>query len=116
MKRVQYAGSQQVRIENVPWPGPPGRGEVLVRVELAALCGTNVVPSHATAVFPSVSLGQPAPLALGQEMGGTVVEIGPAVRNVTIGQRIIPGWWCGECQHCLWREKHLSLSAACFSL
>ncbi len=45
MKRVFSAGLHHVRIENVPRPGPPGPGEVIVRVELAALCGTNVVPA-----------------------------------------------------------------------
>ena len=106
MKAARYYGPHDVRIEDVPRPGAPGPGEVIVRVELAALCGTDASQYRAATMVPLAQphlvSGQQAPLILGHEMVGTIVEIGSEVREVTIGQRIVPGsgWWCGECGPC----------------
>ncbi len=106
MKAARYHSPRDVRIEEVPRPGPPRPGEVIVHVELAALCGTDTSQYYAATMIPLAQphlvSGQQAPLILGHEMVGTIVEIGSEVRNVTIGQRIVPGsgWWCGECPQC----------------
>ena len=106
MKAARYYGPYDVRIEDVPRPGPPGPGEIIVRVEMAALCGTDASQYHHATMVPlnqphPVS-GQQAPLIPGHEMVGVVVDVGPEVRGLTVGQRIVPGagWWCGTCDQC----------------
>lgn len=82
-------------------PATPGRGEVLVRVDLATICGSDL---HSVAGDrPS-----PAPGVLGHEQVGTVVALGedapPAVDGGALrtGDRVV--WTvaasCGECRRC----------------
>jgi (R,R)-butanediol dehydrogenase/meso-butanediol dehydrogenase/diacetyl reductase len=106
MRAARYYGPRDVRIEDVPRPGPPGPGEVVIRVELAALCGTDASQYTSATMIPvdhphSISRQQ-VPLVLGHELVGTIVEIGSEVDELALGQRVVPGAgeWCGECVQC----------------
>jgi (R,R)-butanediol dehydrogenase/meso-butanediol dehydrogenase/diacetyl reductase len=106
MKAARYYGPRDVRIEEVPRPGPPGSGDVVLRIELAALCGTDAAQYTSATMIPvghphPVS-GHQAPLVLGHEMVGTIIEIGSEVSGLDLGQRVVPGagTWCGECAQC----------------
>ena len=82
-------------------PTTPGAGEVLVRIDLATICGSDL---HSVAGHrPS-----PAPGVLGHEQVGTVVAVGPGVAPcvdgtpVAVGRRVV---WsvaasCGTCPRC----------------
>jgi (R,R)-butanediol dehydrogenase / meso-butanediol dehydrogenase / diacetyl reductase len=106
MKAARYYGAEDVRIEEVPLPGPPGPDEVLVHVQMAALCGTDASQyTHATMIpvdHPHSVSAKQAPLVLGHELVGTIVELGSAVTDLRMGQRVVPGsgWWCGNCDLC----------------
>jgi (R,R)-butanediol dehydrogenase / meso-butanediol dehydrogenase / diacetyl reductase len=106
MKAARYYGPQDVRIEEVPRPEPSGPGEVVIRVEMAAVCGTDASHYTGATTIPVTRLHpvsrQQAPLILGHEMVGTIIEVGSEVRALTVGQRIVPGagWWCGACEQC----------------
>jgi len=41
MRAAVFHAPGDVRIESVPDPGPPGPGELLIRVSRAAICGTD---------------------------------------------------------------------------
>jgi (R,R)-butanediol dehydrogenase/meso-butanediol dehydrogenase/diacetyl reductase len=108
MKAAVYHGPLDVRVEEVPEPGPPAPDEVLVAPLMGSLCGTDVtefvtgpkmIPLHHA---HRVS-GHQGPVILGHEFMGIVVEVGSAVTDLQVGQRVAPGagMWCGMCLLCL---------------
>jgi L-iditol 2-dehydrogenase len=90
-------GRENVRVEQVPIPRI-GPDEVLVRVEVALTCGTDLKVwrrgYHARMITP--------PALFGHELAGTVVEAGSQVRSVRPGARVVPANSapCGECFYC----------------
>ncbi len=92
-------------LEEVPVP-VPGDGEVLVRVEAASVCGTDLHIFHwdewaQNRIEP--------PLTLGHEFAGTVVELGPNVRHVATGDYVSAESHvtCGDCFHCRTGQAHM---------
>ena len=88
------AGNGAVRIESRPRP-EPGPGEMLLRLRVAGLCGTDLFKlSHGTA---------PEGAVLGHEIVGTVARLGEGVRGFAPGDRVaVPHHAsCGECDLCL---------------
>jgi alcohol dehydrogenase, propanol-preferring len=86
-----------LRLEEVPVP-QPGLGEILVKVEAAGLCHTDIHAAHGDwPVKPKL------PLIPGHEGVGIVTALGPGVAGVAEGDRVaIPwlGWACGACEYC----------------
>ncbi|MFD4026281.1 zinc-binding dehydrogenase [Streptomyces sp. NPDC058576] len=90
----------------------PGPGEVLVRVELCGICGTDAEEYRdgpvAVAVEPHPLTGTKAPVTLGHEIVGVVAAHGPGAgaERLPVGTRVIPDvvlgcgacWWCGRHQ------------------
>jgi len=85
-------------VEEVPRP-EPGPGQVLVRVEAAGLCHTDIHAARGD--WPVKSK---LPLIPGHEGVGVVEAVGPTdVEGVAVGDRVaIPwlGWSCGQCRYC----------------
>jgi NADPH2:quinone reductase len=80
----QIGGPEHLALEDLPTP-TPGAAEVLVRV---AAAGVNYIDIyHRTGLYPL-----PLPLALGLEGAGTVEQVGGAVRDLRVGERVA---WCG---------------------
>jgi threonine 3-dehydrogenase len=82
----------------VPEPGP---GEVLVRVEAASVCGTDLHIERWNA-WAEENFG-PTPLVFGHEMAGTVVARGPGATSVRIGDLVaaeshLADWTCYQCR------------------
>jgi threonine dehydrogenase-like Zn-dependent dehydrogenase len=76
-------------------------GEVLVRIKLASICGTDM---H---IFPGdFHPRTQVPFIPGHEMGGVVQEIGEGVVGFSIGDKVAvdPIIWCNECPAC--QRKH----------
>jgi len=81
-----------IRLKEVEEPRP-GVGEVKVRVRAAGICGTDV---H------GISSLQP-PVILGHEFSGEVVETGPGVERIKVGDRVTSEttiYHCGVCPYC----------------
>src|ERR1700677_2347357 len=98
MRAVRYRrGETGVRCEDVPVP-EPAAGEVLVRVEAAGLCGTDVSIAYGAAER-MVSLPV---LTLGHEAAGVVAAVGPAAGRWQVGDRVAvsPIVTCGHCKYC----------------
>lgn len=67
-------------------------GEVLVRIEAAGVCHTDMNMQHVV----------PMPAVLGHEGAGVVEEIGTGVDHVKPGDRVIISWpACAECPSCV---------------
>ncbi|MCQ9165510.1 MULTISPECIES: alcohol dehydrogenase catalytic domain-containing protein [unclassified Arthrobacter] len=89
-----YAASRPLVLERIPVPVPRA-GELLVKVERASLC-------HSDLSVIDGSRPRPLPMALGHEASGTVAAVGPGLSGVEVGERVVtvfvPG--CGECRAC----------------
>lgn len=77
----------------------PGPGEVLVKVETAGLCHTDIHAAHGDwPVKPTL------PLIPGHEGVGIVEEVGPGVTTPRVGDRVAMPWLgaaCGTCEYCV---------------
>ena len=92
-------GAGDLVVEDRPAPAP-GPHEVLVQVASVGVCGSDV---H---YFEHGRIGShvvEAPLVLGHEASGVVVEVGASVTRLTVGQRVSvePGVPDFSCQQCL---------------
>jgi alcohol dehydrogenase, propanol-preferring len=91
-------------LRELPTP-EPGPGEVLLKVDAAGLCHSDVHLMEAPeGVFP-VSL----PFTLGHETAGTVAALGPGTAGVSPGDRVLvySRWGCGACWHCVQGRENL---------
>ncbi|MEE2828081.1 MAG: zinc-binding dehydrogenase [Myxococcota bacterium] len=89
-------------LEQVPSPGPPGPGQVLLDIHAA---GVNHLDIWIRREVPGVSL----PRIPGADAAGTVRAVGPGVDRVAPGDRVLinPGWSCRTCVRCLAGEASL---------
>jgi propanol-preferring alcohol dehydrogenase len=90
----------QSRPELVELPSPrPGPGEVLLKVEAAGLCHTDLHLME----WPEGTMPYDLPFTLGHETAGTVAALGPGASGVREGDRVLvySRWGCGVCWHCL---------------
>ncbi len=80
--------------------------EVLVRVEAASVCGTDL---HIYNWDDWARQRIRPPLVLGHELAGTVVEAGPLVRNARVGDYVSAESHvtCGVCFHCRTGRAHM---------
>jgi len=107
MKAAIWYGRRDVRIEDISEPPAPGPGEVKIKVAWCGICGTDLHEYTAGPIFTQVNephpvSGKMAPLVPGHEIAGTVVEVGPGVKTVKVGDRVTPNTLlaCWECHYC----------------
>lgn len=99
MLAARLHGPSDLRLAQVPRPGAPGAGEVLLRVLATGVCGSDLHP-YQTGSIGSTHLE--APLVLGHEFSGVVERCGAGAENLGVGTRVAvdPAWTCGECPEC----------------
>jgi len=98
--------SWQSEPELVAVPAPePGPGEVLVKVEAAGLCHSDLHLMD----WPAGTVPYTLPFTLGHETAGTVAAVGPGARGVAEGDRVLvyARWGCGACWPCLQGMENL---------
>src|SRR3954451_3208066 len=73
----------------------PGPSELLVRIEAAGVC-------HSDLSVVDGNRPRPVPMLLGHEAAGRVELLGPRVADLTVGQRVVMTFLprCGECTGC----------------
>ena len=95
---VVHDFTKSLSLEDVPKPRP-GPGEVLVKVETAGLCHTDIHAAHGDwPVKPT------PPFIPGHEGVGIVEEVGPGVSTPQVGDRVAMPWLgeaCGVCDYCV---------------
>ena len=97
MNAVVLHGADDMQMERRPVP-QPGPGEVVLKVEVASICGTDVKVLHRTLQ------GQPAgEFIMGHEYAGTVAALGPGVDEFQIGDRVAVEVHkgCERCENCI---------------
>lgn len=88
-------------VELVQWPIPsPGPGEVLLKMEAASICGTDI---HLFKWDPWAAEIMKPPTVLGHELAGRVVAMGSDVTRVKEGDLVgveshIVDWTCAQCR------------------
>ena len=82
MKAAVYQGAQTFEVTDLPTP-EPGPGQVLVKVNRSAICGTDV---HAF----MYDIAPPGSV-IGHEIAGVVAKVGPEVTRLSEGQRVVAG-------------------------
>lgn len=90
----RYAESRPLTIVDLDL-APPGDTELLVRIEAAGLCHSDLSVVNGSRV-------RPVPMLLGHEAAGIVESVGAAVNDVAVGQRIVMTFLprCGHCAAC----------------
>jgi threonine dehydrogenase-like Zn-dependent dehydrogenase len=103
MKANCWIGKKDVRVVDVPDPKILNRRDAIVRVTTTAICGSDL---HLYNGFvPTMEKGD----VLGHEFMGEVMEVGPDVKNLKVGDRVVVPFpiACGACRAC--REKNFAL-------
>jgi len=93
MRVARYYRNDDVRLEEMPRPRI-GPGELLVRIDASGICGSDVMEWYRI---------RKAPLVLGHEIAGEVVEAGPGVERFRPGDRVMATHHvpCNTCRYCL---------------
>jgi alcohol dehydrogenase len=89
-----YAESRPLRIETVDLQAPE-RGELLVRIQAAGLC-------HSDLAVIQGKRPRPMPMAIGHEAMGVVESLGAGVTDFAVGDAVVFSFVpvCGHCEPC----------------
>lgn len=104
MLAARMFGKNDIRVQEVPTP-TPGRGEILIKVRSAAVCGTDIrMITNGVA-----GINEEHPRILGHEIAGVIEALGENVSSYSVGQRvaIAPNMGCGICEPCIRGNGHL---------
>jgi S-(hydroxymethyl)glutathione dehydrogenase / alcohol dehydrogenase len=99
---VAFASGKPLEVTTVELDGPRA-GEVLVEIKATGICHTDEFTRSGAdpeGLFPVI---------LGHEGAGIVVDVGPDVRSVRVGDHVIPLYTpeCRQCKSCLSRKTNL---------
>ncbi len=102
---VAFEAGKPLEIETVQLEGPQA-GEVLVEMKATGICHTDAFTlsgDDPEGLFPAI---------LGHEGAGVVVEVGPGVTSLSVGDHVIPLYTpeCRECDYCLNPKTNLCQS------
>jgi len=98
MKALVYTGPEQLDYQDLDDPTPLGdEDSVLIKVDSVGICGSDM---HA---FLGHDARRPAPLVLGHEAAGIILEGDQAGRRVTVNPLVS----CGQCVYCLSKRENL---------
>lgn len=95
MRAVVYRGPREIAVEQVPDARIERPTDVLVRITSTNICGSDL---HMYEGRTSVEAGK----VLGHENLGEVIEVGPAVDRISVGDRVCLPFniSCGFCRNC----------------
>ena len=96
MRAVCWQGVHEVSVEQVPDPGLLNPRDAIVKVSSTAICGSDL---HLyDGYIPAMFRGD----ILGHEFMGEIVEVGPGVTNLRVGDRVVVPFpiSCGNCFFC----------------
>jgi threonine dehydrogenase-like Zn-dependent dehydrogenase len=104
MKAITFQGIRSVSLSEVPDPIVESPTDAIVKVERAAICGSDM---H---VYHGRETGIDVGTIMGHEFTGTVIETGKQVSNFKTGDRVLSPFTinCGECHFC-----KIGLTARC---
>lgn len=95
MRAVTFHGVGDLRLTDEPEPALTGTADALVRVTLGGICGSDLHIYHGHTPIDEGAI-------LGHELVGVVEAVGPEVRSVRPGDRVVAPFYtaCGACSQC----------------
>lgn len=107
MRAIVYHAPGDIRVAEIPKPDCCD-GELLVKVDACAVCGTDLKSFHH---------GNPrikAPLPMGHEFTGLVEQVGRGAKGFRVGDRVVMATSisCGQCYYCCRGWNNLCTSLA----
>jgi alcohol dehydrogenase len=92
--KAPFADSRPITVKELELQ-KPGPGQLLIRVEAASICHSDLSVVNGTRP-------RPVPMLLGHEAAGEVVECGAEVTDLHAGQRVVMTFLprCGQCKEC----------------
>ncbi len=95
MKAAVFEGPGKMEVKEVPQPSC-GKGEVLIKVEACAICGTDI------RIYRYGQKNVKPPHIIGHEIAGTVEKVGSGVDGIKTGEQVIlvTSVGCGKCKFC----------------
>ncbi|MBA2378045.1 MAG: glutathione-dependent formaldehyde dehydrogenase [Blastocatellia bacterium] len=96
MKALCWFGTNDVRVEDVPEPEILDTRDAIIKITSTAICGSDL--HLVDGYMPTMEKGD----ILGHEPMGEVVELGPQVTNLKVGDRVVVPFCiaCGDCFFC----------------
>jgi L-iditol 2-dehydrogenase len=93
MRVAMYYNNRDVRLEEMAVPRISS-GELLLRIRASGICGSDLMEWYRI---------KKAPVVLGHEIAGEIVEVGEGVKDFRPGERVFASHHvpCGKCRYCL---------------
>jgi L-iditol 2-dehydrogenase len=114
MAAVRLHGPRDLRVEQLPHPGSPGPGQVLLRVTAVGICGSDLHSYKDARIGDNILA---TPLVLGHEFAGVVEATGPEAfagdfTPLRPGRRVAvdPAQPCWHCEMCEQGQPNLCLN------
>ena len=111
MRTLFYPEYERLEIADQPLP-TVGDREVLLRIAACGICGSELE------AFKTRSPRRVPPLIMGHEFCGVVEEVGPLVRSLARGDRVVSHslFGCDLCPRCLRGDSHLCARRQLFGM
>ncbi|WP_422757350.1 2,3-butanediol dehydrogenase [Paenarthrobacter sp. C1] len=114
MKAARFHGRNDIRIDDVPEP-EVRPGTVKIQVAWCGICGTDLHEYLEGPIFvpapghPHPLSREEAPVTMGHEFSGTIVDVGEGVQALSVGDNVVvePYFVCDECPPCKAGNYHL---------
>ncbi len=96
MKAVCWEGKRKIEVQSVPDPTILNSRDAIVKISSTAICGSDLHLYNG--YVPTMEKGD----IVGHEFMGEVVETGPALKNLKVGDRVVVPFpiACGSCFFC----------------
>jgi threonine dehydrogenase-like Zn-dependent dehydrogenase len=96
VRAMVYRGPYKIRVEEKDIPAIEHPNDAIVRVTLAAICGSDLHLYHG--LMPDTRVG----MTFGHEFIGVVDQVGSSVQNLNVGDRVMVPFniYCGSCWFC----------------
>ena len=100
MRAVLFEDIGSIRVGDYPDPKITDPGDVIVKVDTTAICGSDLHLLHGR--IPGMRPDSP----IGHEFVGTIAEAGPDVKRFKVGDRVVGSFLiaCGTCWYCARHE------------
>jgi len=106
MKALRWHNVKDLRLENIEEPTVK-KGHAKLKIKWCGICGSDLHEYVAGPIFipkdtPHPLTGEKAPIIMGHEFSGEVIEVGEGVTKVKVGDRVAvePVYSCGKCEAC----------------
>jgi L-iditol 2-dehydrogenase len=108
MKAALLTGTKSIEVKDIPKP-EPGFGEVVIKMEAAFVCGTDV----RFYMNGKPGVDENHPLVIGHEIAGVVHAVGDGVAGYEPGMRVAvaPNYGCGICDLCISGHTEMCLES-----